>query len=235
MQRLVRAAVGIASVGIATLSLAPAMASDLPPAAPPPAQMLPVRAPGVLPFNWGGLYAGLNVGGGFDGGISGVVFGGQVGYNWQINQLVFGVETDLQFSGQSGKSTIIGAGATLTDTQELDWFGTFRGRVGHVVFDRWMPYITAGLAYGTRKASGTATGTVAGAYSATDTSIGWTAGVGLDYAFNERWTARLEYLHISLDKFTPSYALTGGNLTVAYGRLDNDIIRGAINYRIMPW
>jgi outer membrane immunogenic protein len=104
-----------------------------------------------------------------------------------------------------------------------------------VVFDRWLPYVTAGVAYGTRKASGTATGVQAGAYSASDTSVGWAVGLGVDYAFNERWSARLEYLHISLDSFSPTYVLTGGNLNVAYGRLNNDFIRGAVNYRLTPW
>jgi outer membrane immunogenic protein len=239
MKRIV--AVGIASVGIAmlgiTAALSPAVASDLPPpmAPPPPVVMLPAKAPGVLPFNWGGLYAGLNLGGGIGGDVTGVVFGGQVGYNWQINQLVFGVETDLQFSSQSDTSRLVVGATVLNDKQELDWFGTFRGRVGYVVFDRWLPYITAGLAYGTRKGSGTATGAVAGAYSSSDTSVGWAVGVGVDYAFNQWWSARLEYLHISLDSYTsPTFALTGGTLAVAYGRLNNDIIRGAVNYRIMP-
>jgi outer membrane immunogenic protein len=228
MKRLVLATLGVASLGLLSL---PASASDLPARAP--AQMMPVKAPGVLPFNWGGLYGGLNLGGGF-GDVSGVVFGGQLGYNWQINQIVFGVETDLQFSGQDDSSTLVVSGATLTDKQELEWFGTFRGRIGYAVWDRWLPYFTAGLAYGSRKASGTATGSRTGAYSDDDTSIGWAIGFGVDYGINQWWSARLEYLHVSLDSFSPTYALTGGALAVSYGRLDNDIIRGAINYRIVP-
>jgi opacity protein-like surface antigen len=68
-------------------------------------------------------------------------------------------------------------------------------------------------------------------FSSSDTSIGWTAGVGLEYAFDPFWSARIEYLHISLDGFTPS-AAAGGRVTV--GRLDNDIIRGGFNYKLMP-
>lgn len=215
MQRLVIAALGVASVGFAA-AVSPAMASDLPARAP--TQMLPVKAPGVLPFNWGGLYAGLNLGGGFSD-VSGVVFGGQVGYNWQINQLVFGVETDIQFSSQDDSSTIAGFAAT----QDLNWFGTFRGRVGYAVWDRWLPYFTVGLAYGGRE-------TTLRGVSNSNTSVGWAIGLGVDYAINQSWSARLEYLHVSLDGYTATYA----GVPVAVGSLDNDIIRGAVNYKIMP-
>ena len=103
------------------------------------------------------------------------------------------------------------------------------------MFDRWLPHVTAGVAYGTRNANGTVTGVPSGAYNASDTSICWAAGVGVDYAITDRWIARLEYLHLSLAGFSPTSALTAGNLTVAYGRLTNDIIRGEINCRLMPW
>ena len=207
-----------------------ALASDLPRSALPPAAMLPAKAPGVLPFNWGGFYGGLNLGGGFSD-VSGVVFGGQLGHNWQMGQIVFGVETDLQFSSQDSSSALLFGGTALADKQELEWFGTLRGRIGHIVFDRWLPYVTGGLAYGGRSSSGTATGALTGGYSASDTSLGWAIGVGLEYMFAPQWTARIEYLHVSLDSFSANYALTGGTLAVNYGRLDNDIIRGAVNYR----
>ena len=220
MKRIVGATLGIAALGFASLGIAatlsPASASDLPQRAP--AEMLPVKAPGVLPFNWGGLYAGLNLGGGF-GDVSGVIFGGQIGYNWQINQLVFGAETDIQYSGQDDSGPI---GAVVA-TQELNWFGTLRGRLGYAIWDRWLPYATVGLAYGGRTVNRVG-------LSADDTSVGWAIGVGVDYAINQAWSARLEYLHVSLDSFSP----TIGGVVVNAGRLDNDIIRGAVNYRIMP-
>lgn len=137
---------------------------------------------------------------------------------------MFGAETDLQWASMSKTSTV--TGANLPAKQELDWFGTFRGRIGYAFWDRVLPYATAGLAYGSRKVTGGFAG-----FSSSDTSIGWAAGVGLEYAFDPFWSARIEYLHISLDGFTPSAAV-GGRVTV--GRLDNDIIRGGFNYKLMP-
>src|SRR5882724_9701270 len=114
MKRLLVAAVGLVSLGFAAAS-GPATAADI-----APSRMLPVKAPAYLPFNWGGWYAGLNLGGGFTD-VSGVVFGGQIGYNWQFGNWVFGLETDIQFSGQDNNSVITGFGATLADKQELNW------------------------------------------------------------------------------------------------------------------
>ena len=214
MKRLLVAAVGLASLGLASASV-PATAADI-----APRRMAPVAAPAYLPFNWGGWYAGLNLGGGIGGDVDGIIFGGQIGYNWQVNQIVFGLETDLQYSGQDDTVTLAG----VTGTQNLDWFGTFRGRIGIVVFDRWLPYFTGGLAYGGRSV------TLAG-LSSDNTSLGWALGVGVDYAITPQWSARLEYLHISLEDYNATFPAGSVNT----GRLDNDIIRGAVNYRFMPY
>ena len=216
MKHFMRAALAAFAAAIAA---APSLASDLPRPAPAGPALLPAKAPGVLPFNWGGLYAGLNVGGGF-GDVSGVIVGGQVGYNWQINRVVFGVETDIQWSGQDDNGAIAGRVAK----QELNWFGTFRGRVGYTVWDRWLPYFTGGVAYGGREVT-------FAPFSSSDTSVGWAIGFGVDYAINPLLSARLEYLHISLDSFN---ATVPGGAVVNVGRLDNDIIRGAVNYKLLP-
>ena len=213
MKRFLIAAVGLASLGFAAASL-PAQAADI-----APSRMLPVKAPAYLPFNWGGWYAGLNLGGGVGGDVTGVIFGGQLGYNWQFGHWVLGVETDIQYSGQDDNFFV---GPTPVK-QELDWFGTFRGRVGWAGWDRWLPYFTGGLAYGGRSFS-------AVGQTVDSTKVGWAIGVGIDYAITPAWSARVEYLHISLDSFTPVI----GSTAVALGRLDNDIIRGALNYRFMP-
>jgi outer membrane immunogenic protein len=214
MKRLFVAALGLVSLGLVSASV-PASAADLSRGRP-----MPAAAPAYLPFNWGGWYAGLNLGGGVGGDVTGVIFGGQVGYNWQAGQWVFGIETDMQWSGQDDSFTLAG----VPVSQDLDWFGTLRGRVGFTVWDRWLPYITGGLAYGGRSLNGPG-------FSVDDTAVGWAFGVGVDYAITQQWSARLEYLHISLD----GYSTTVGGTVFDYGRLDNDIIRGAVNYRFLPY
>ena len=126
-------------------------------AADMPAKM-PVKAPMVAaPYNWSGFYIGVNVGGSWGsqdnalataGGVTvltntakpnGVIGGGQVGYNWQFNQVVLGLEADFQGSGQKGDGDplyfspgiagIAGGGAfSIPYSDKLEWFGTVRGR-----------------------------------------------------------------------------------------------------------
>jgi len=126
--------------------------------APKPMQPMPVPAP-----SWAGFYAGLDLGWienraavaelaqGFSDlntsmTVNGVIGGGHVGYNWQFQQIVLGVETDL--GGANGsRSVSYPPGITDPDTfsSSIKWLSTFRGRAG-VVFDEWLVYGTAGWA-----------------------------------------------------------------------------------------
>ena len=74
---------------------------------------------------------------------NGFIGGGQVGYNFQFNQLVLGVEGDISF----------------TDWHETDAFGTVRGRLGYA-WERVLPYVTAGLAIADSETGWTAGGGV---------------------------------------------------------------------------
>ena len=104
-------------------------------------------------YNWTGFYLGINGGGGwgtsqwdgvdkFD--LSGGLIGGTVGYNWQVNQLVLGAEGDIDWSGIKGTTTVLCPGGCETRNQ---WLATVRGRLGYA-WDRFLPYLTAGLAAG---------------------------------------------------------------------------------------
>ena len=79
---------------------------------------------------------------------SGFVGGGQLGYNFQFNRLVLGVEGDISF----------------TDWHETDAFGTVRGRLGYA-WERVLPYVTAGLAIADSETGWTAGGGVELAFS----------------------------------------------------------------------
>src|SRR3954468_10356643 len=136
-----------------------ASAADLPVKAPP---LAPMMAPA---WNWNGFYIGVN--GGYSWGrssrdlnffnpvtgvtiatvegpgrdLDGGVFGGQLGYNWQSANWLFGIETDAQWTGQKGGTSVVcpvtgcfpvltavPAGATAAAlTDKLQWFGTIRG------------------------------------------------------------------------------------------------------------
>ncbi len=127
--------------------------------------------------------------------MDGGLFGGQIGYNWQTANWVFGIETDAQWTGQKGSTTVLcpvagcfptavaagtGVGAAISD--KLEWFGTFRGRVGVTVTPSVLLYATGGGAYGSLQTevglSGfTATGIpVTAIGSRSVDKFGWTVG-----------------------------------------------------------
>ena len=185
-------------------------------------------------YNWTGFYAGINAGYGM--GTSnwsllpgtpikpkGALFGGTVGYNWQAGAIVYGVEGDFDWSGVKG-SVACGPGLVFNCETSSRWLTTFRGRVGYA-FDRWLPYVTAGGAYGNVKA--TASLPVLGvSSSAAKSQFGWTFGAGLEYAFLGNWTAKLEYLYVDLGSFDAGIAPIVNNVS-----FKENIIRAGLNYK----
>jgi outer membrane immunogenic protein len=169
-------------------------------------------------FNWTGAYIGLNGGGGwgksnyagldkYD--VSGGLIGATIGYNWQFGTWVFGLEGDIDWTGIRGSGTNL-YGATTKN----DFLATMRGRVGYS-FDRFMPYVTGGLAIGNINANDYW-------FSKSQTNAGWTVGAGVEFAFAPQWTAKVEYLYVDLG----SVDLVGVN-TDFY----TNIVRGGVNLK----
>jgi high affinity Mn2+ porin len=130
----------------------------------------------------------------------GLVAGGvQAGFNYiTSSRLLVGIEADLTFPDAATPADRVW-NQTITAgvlTERLDYVGTLRGRVGQV-FDRWLAYGTAGLAFANSEISQTAA-------NATDDPrsrmrAGWSVGAGVELALSEGWSARLEYLYSHLD------------------------------------
>jgi outer membrane immunogenic protein len=191
------------------------------------------RAPRVAPapvyapvYSWAGLYLGVNGGYGWGDSAwstqtgsfntSGGLFGGQIGYNWQFGQTVLGLETDIQWSGIKGNGNC----AFGCETKN-NWFGTARGRLGYA-YDRWLPYVTGGLAYGEIQANPSF-----GFASSNTTNAGWTVGAGVEYAFAQNWTAKVEYLYMDLGDFNTVVSAP----TPTTVDFKANIVRGGINFR----
>jgi outer membrane immunogenic protein len=258
---------------------APALAADLPRKAPPPA---PVMIPVV---NWTGFYIGINggyswgkagrelsffnpltgiqiippVGSGStsDSNLNGGLFGGQLGYNWQSGNWVFGFETDAQWTGQRGTASRLcgvlatAAGACLPGValgtsaaveQHLDWFGTFRGRAGVLVTPSTLLYVTGGAAYGSINTDLTVTTIapiglpVSVIRSGESSKFGWTIGGGIESKlsmFGTNWSGKLEYLYMDLGTVESTSGIGTGVLigTNLSTRVTDSIFRAGINYQ----
>jgi outer membrane immunogenic protein len=225
-----------------------AFAADLPQPPPPQAPVAYVPVP-VPVYNWGGIYVGINGGWGFGnakwtantpvGAVSGTVsdnggvVGGTLGANFQANQLVLGVEGDFDYSGiNTGTSSTICALVGTCQTGN-NWLATFRGRVGFAM-DRVLFYGTAGGAFGNMQTTLNGVGN-------TNTQVGWTAGLGAEFAFADNWTAKVEYLYVDLgstnfNNICSSAACLAANgglpLTVNLSTsLTENLVRVGLNYK----
>jgi outer membrane immunogenic protein len=116
----------------------------------------------------------------------GLTYGLLTGYNYQIGQLVLGVEGDFQgwTVGELRYTAITGDFLTA----HSKWGGSIRGRLGYAV-DHTLLYVTGGAAFASMETSIPFTGISIG----DGTRVGWTVGAGLDYAFTNNWFTGLEY------------------------------------------
>jgi outer membrane immunogenic protein len=209
-----------------------ALAADLPAPAPPP------YVPVVPFYSWSGFYLGANAGGAFGSsnwtdpfdaapgnfGVTGTVAGGTIGYNYQIGSWVLGVEGDADWANLNGTSfnaSCAGVGCTTRS----NWLATARGRAGWA-WDRVLFYGTGGAAFANVQAA-------AGALPFfSSTQVGWTAGVGVEYAIWPSLTAKLEYLFVDLTNAACPVgncgATNGVNTTVS---LNENVVRAGINYK----
>lgn len=178
----------IGTVAIASLLAATGVfAADLPARTYTKAPVM--VAPG---YNWTGFYVGLN--GGYSWGranttlfptsilatplsqdVNGGLFGGQIGYNWQVSPVwVLGLEADGQWTDERGsRTTLLGSIRVPTPGNDFNivtttsansewsmpWFATFRGRAGFLADPSLLLYGTGGLAVGEVKFATQATAT----------------------------------------------------------------------------
>ena len=218
-----------------TVVSAPAFAADL------PARTAPVAPVAYAPaFTWSGFYVGVNAGygwadgtdvfvtsptgvvsafsGGNNGGFTG---GGQIGYNFQTGAIVFGLETDIQYADFGGGRTFA---PSLVTTDSGSYWGSVRGRLGFAA-DRALFYVTGGLAYGDIGES---------VFGNNDVRVGWTLGGGVEYAFTNNWTAKVEGLYVDIDRGNKAGAITtNGVLYTATQSSDSGfgVVRAGLNYK----
>jgi outer membrane immunogenic protein len=220
-----------------------AMAADLP--GPPPAYPPPQAPAAYIPvapaFSWTGFYLGGNAGYGWSSGSGNMILGlgadtfnvsgngflggGQVGFNYQWSNIVFGIEGDFQ--GTTGKGTLTNGGGALAAgalnaTAKDPWFGTVRGRLGYA-WDRVMLYATGGLVYGDATLNG-----ISGpaAFNNSTTYITWTAGGGVEAAFWGPWSGKIEYLYAGSPSSVPAIPF----VTNISGKSSTNLVRAGLNY-----
>jgi outer membrane immunogenic protein len=177
---------------------------------------------------------------------SSVTGGLTAGYNWQVNHAVLGLEGDINYFGVKGSATgsagypcCAPTGFTVSSQVSADWLATIRGRIGFLAAPTWLLYATGGAAIAEVKGNFNFTDTFAAATESAafrDTRLGWTAGVGTEYAVGGGWSLKAEYLYVDLGRSTvTSTNLLGGafptNVFTHSVDLKSNIARVGVNYK----
>lgn len=231
MRRLAMAILGAVTIGAAV----PAGAADI---------RMPVKAaPAYVQtyYNWTGFYLGGHVGYGwadFEGSDTltglltdsasarGLIYGGQLGFNYQMGSWVFGIEGEYTVGDVKHTEDLLLGLATAE--VKLDRIYTLAGRIGYA-FDRTLIYAKFGGAwtreeYNFMLLGATATGSV-------DRS-GWLLGVGLEYAFMGNWSAKIEYNYMDMGSKDVTL-VTVGPIAVTPASVDLTVqtVKLGVNYR----
>jgi len=204
-------------------------AADMQLKAPPPRV--------VVGCDWCGFYIGIHGGGAWSHDDlntivgtpiaslkpSGSVLGAQAGYLWQYSNVAAGFEIDyshLGFTDTKAIAETVDVGVHVRD------LASARARVGYVLLPGMLAYVTAGAAWGSAEAFITSGATT---LTASASSLGWTAGGGLEVQILQSLRLRGEYLHYDLGN--ANFNLVG---VTAPSRFHVDVARAALSYRFGP-
>jgi outer membrane immunogenic protein len=188
-------------------------------------------------------------GSGFLGGIQG-------GTNYQIGKVVIGTEVDFSWARINGGNTaflttpiISPFGFTRTLSADTNWIGTVTARIG-IAHDRLMLYTKVGAAWAKNSytdayvASLTPPSTFSLAGSASEIRSGWTVGAGLEWAFWNNWSAKIEYDYMNfgtgavnnpgtaMNNFTQPSVLPV--ITTVQNNQNISEVKFGLNYKFMP-
>jgi outer membrane immunogenic protein len=229
---------GLAALGAAT----PAFAADMAvKAAPPPAPVLAV-------YNWTGFYIGAN--GGWAqahncwdfvpvaGAIipngctnqSGGVLGGQIGYRWQFNQFVVGVEAQGDWANISSQHISV-FNPLFTTQVKVDGIGLFTGQIGYA-WNAALLYVKGGAAVTSNRFDILTTLGTVDLASVSSTRWGGALGVGFEYGFAPNWSAGIEYDHLFMGHANNSFSVVNPIVAGALNRIgeDIDMVTLRVNY-----
>jgi outer membrane immunogenic protein len=220
------------------LTLTSANAADLSRPVPAPYYKAPAM---VAPaFSWTGLYLGLQGGYGWGresytdnaiGAVShspeGGIFGGVLGYRYQIGQFVLGAEGTASWADIN--DSVSGGG--FSETLKARSLYTATGQIGWAAFSQTLLYAKGGWAGASLHNDLTGAGLTA---SNTQNASGWTVGAGIDYAVWQNVVLGVEYDHMDLGygSFAAATSVGGAPWTVAgTSRFKNDQVVGRLTYK----
>jgi outer membrane immunogenic protein len=231
----------LSTVALAALA-GQAFAADLPSRKEAPVYVAPAPV-----YSWTGFYVGADVGGSWGNANlwvptaygyndfshnatnNGVIGGGFVGYNYQINNFVLGVQGEFDGTG-TGNSRWLDPAGRFQASFGQDWIASVDGRLGFAM-DRTLFYVIGGGAWTQNTASLTDNWSGYG-ISRSATRGGYDIGGGIEYAFTNNWTGRIEYRYYNFGTANNTYAdVLLPSDTYYRTTLTNNVIRVGLAYK----
>jgi outer membrane immunogenic protein len=143
----------------------------------------------------------------------------------------------------SNTVTVTGTGANAGNTASLNinnrWLSTATGKLGYA-WDRVLLYGKGGGAWvGTNNPGLTINGAPANfTGSQNNNNFGWTAGLGVEWAFYGGWSARAEWDYIRLQNQTYTVAATApvfANDSISVNNRNINMFTVGVNYKFGGW
>jgi outer membrane immunogenic protein len=240
MKKFLLATVGLIAIGMS----APAFAGDfaVPTYSNGPAFIAPM-------YDWSGAYIGVNGGWGSSHNCwdfttpagafvasegchnaNGGTVGGQIGYRWQSNAMVYGIEAQGNWADLTG-SNISNFAPAFTNQSNVTALPLFTGQIGYA-WDNVLLYGKGGAAMADSHYDSFATaGGGLAASSGDQVRWGGAVGAGLEYGITPNWTAGLEYDHLFMGTKSVSFTAPAGFFGTDNIRQDVDLVTVRVNYR----
>jgi outer membrane immunogenic protein len=169
----------------------------------------------------------------------GLLAGGQLGFNYQKEAWVLGIEAQGARADATGSIQPVNAPPPF-DTRvrlrsSIDWLATVTGRVGLAVGTA-LPYVEGGwaLAGESYSADTTVVGTPIPTTESSGQRSGWVAGAGVEWPIADRWAARLEYNFMDFGTERRSITAEGAPPTPFDADLEVHSFSFGLNYRFGP-
>jgi opacity protein-like surface antigen/outer membrane protease len=133
----------------------------------------------------------------------GFLAGGQIGYNWQNDDLVYGLEADISALDSDGTNTCLASSDLFVSANcraRPNMMGDLTARVGWAYghYNHSLLYFKGGAAF-VHNQIDIATNATPGfglaplTTSSSFTKVGWTIGAGVEHAIAPAWSVKLEY------------------------------------------
>jgi outer membrane immunogenic protein len=199
-------------------------------------------------YDWSGFYIGANGGWGsshmcWDASFFGQAFsegchsatggtaGAQLGYRWQHNSWVFGLEAQGDWADLDGSnvSTFI---PVFKNRSRVDWFGLLTAQVGYSVGNALL-YVKGGAAVTHDRFDVLFVPDTPAGETGDQTRWGGALGAGLEYGFAPNWSLAVEYDHLFMPDKTATFTNVGFGGLFGTDRIDQglDLVGFHLNYR----